>query len=173
MKIELLSEATAEGAQWARISGIPGWESHQCEVLVAYIDGEPRTIGLRLLPRLTDPPKGSTFGDLILSRNRVATFPVQESTRAVAAAMVGGIKKLSKALDALARKPVEAPDPRQVTTAEQVASVYNAARHAGKPPRKTVKDTLGISLRTADRYIERARADGLIPEYDAERKGKR
>jgi hypothetical protein len=57
-------------------------------------------------------------------------------------------------------------DPRARVTVEEVAAVWNSAPETGTPPRQAVHEQLYVSLRTADRYIARARAAGLIPDQD-------
>lgn len=171
LQISLSSESGPHNSRWATISP-PGWESHDCRVLVGSIDGEPRLIGLQILPKATDPPAGTAIRDVIITRNRLAGFPVQGAARAIGTFLFGGPLDAWEALRAIAEMPEKAADPRQRTTAAKVAAVYRAAREAGFAPRRAVMDQLHISSRTADRYIGQARAEGLLPPYDAEKKGK-
>jgi len=54
---------------------------------------------------------------------------------------------------------------RQVVTVEQVAEIWNLAHRADiSAPRNEVVKKLGITERTASRYIKQAREAGLIPK---------
>lgn len=67
-----------------------------------------------------------------------------------------------RALRRIAERPLSKHDSRAVATVEQVSEVWNRAYTAGIAPRATVCTVLGITERTADRYIKRGREMGLI-----------
>lgn len=165
-RVGILGEPALEGSLWARID-LPGWPAHTCEVNVALIDGEPRVIGLRITPVGADQaPADATISDQIITRARVAAFPIQRAAAAVAAVFAGDVGQ--KLADLAAAPP---GDPRRATTVEQVAAIYRQAQVAGLAPRKAVMDQLAISSRTATRYISAARRSGLLPPYRAQTKG--
>lgn len=169
--ITLTSESASPNSNWAKV-GLSGWGSHTCQVAIEVIDGEPRMIGLRIEPRTVSPPDGPTIGDRIITRNRLAGFPVQGVAQAIGTYLLGGEVDVLEALRAIAETPMEPASPRQMATAAKVAAIYKAAREAGLAPRKAVVEQLNMSNRTADRYIGQARAEGLLPPYDAEKKGR-
>jgi hypothetical protein len=148
---------------WLRVTDLPGWESHTVTVRAAIVDGEPRVVALHLDP-LETPDTPDTPATPALTGIRLRSLPLHDI--ATVALRVGHLQTdpgVGRALAAIARRKPAKHDPRAVTTVEQVAEVWLLARDSGKPPRAEVVRRLNITDRTADRYIKRARARGLLP----------
>lgn len=156
-----------EGA-WVRlVDPLPGWEAFDVDLRADLVNGEPRLTGLRLEPRPDAHP-----ADTVLTTNRLRTFPgatfaasVYHLTHLRPGALPDAAAALERTAESLARHG------RRSTTPEQVARVYATARLNGEAPRAAVCDALGISSRTADRYISEARRRGLLPSYDERKAG--
>lgn len=151
---------------WLGVNDLPGWEGFRVKVKAGRLNGEPRIVGLVLEPR-----EGAAAADVALSQVRLKTLPLGPLARAAHALAVlrpDTLPDLAAAVRALATAATEGTreDPRQATTPEQVARVYTEARNAGLAPRAAVCDALGISSRTADRYVAEARRRGLLAPYD-------
>jgi len=142
---------------WMEVTGLPGWDTHTVTVKATIVDGEPRVTSLRL-----DVLDGADAP--ALTGQRLRSLPMQEmallALRAGQMTLNPGIRRAMAAI--ASRKPAK-HDPRASTTAEQVAEVWLLARESGKPPRAEVVRRLHITDRTADRYIKKARASGLLP----------
>lgn len=147
---------------WVRVDkGLPGWESHTVEIRAALVEGEPRVIGLRLLPHSDD-------ADAVLTGYRLRGLPISAM-----AAPVYGMANLTpvvptrERLREIQREAASRPRKgRNVTSVERVAEVYRLALAGGSgKPRAKVCEVLHIGERTADRYIAEARRQGLIPGY--------
>jgi hypothetical protein len=149
------------------VDPLPGWEAFTVDLRADLVNGEPRLTGLRLEPR-----KGARATDAVLTVNRLRTFPagafaasVYHLTHLTPVTLPEAVEALQDTAEALARHG------RRTTSAEQVAHLYSAARKRGEAPRAAVCEALGISSRTADRYIGEARRRGLLPPYDERHAG--
>lgn len=153
---------------WVQPGASPaGWEAHTLYVRADLVSGEPRVTGIRLEPR-----PGSRAADAVLTSSRLRTLPLHAYAAAVyhfanltpgtLGRLHGALDSTTQALDARRRRK----GGRASTTPEAVAQVYAAARLRGEAPRAAVCAALSISSRTADRYISRARKQGLLGAYD-------
>ncbi|MEZ5185624.1 MAG: hypothetical protein R2720_07760 [Candidatus Nanopelagicales bacterium] len=145
---------------------LPGWEAFHISVRAELVNGKPRIIGLRLEPR-----SGARRSESVLTANRLRTFPV--TALAAPAYHLAHLTpgSLTDALEAVLGAPSVEPSARRsraVTTPEAVAAVYEDAARQGQAPRAAVCHRLNISARTADRYISRARKQGLLAPYNEE-----
>lgn len=149
------------------VDPLPGWETFAVDLRADLVNGEPRITGIRLEPR-----EGTPKRDAVLTANRLRTFPVtalaaaayhwSHLSPATIADLVDALTASGEALAAQPRRKGRGP----ITTAADVAQVYARARLQGEAPRAAVCAQLGISSRTADRYISEARRRGLLPPYD-------
>lgn len=152
---------------WVEVEGLPGWEAFGVHVRPALVSGEPRVVGLRLVPRTDDAGHVADLHGAVVTSNRLRSLPV--SALAADALRVARLdfSDLGARLAEVAGAAEQEQRPRRATTTpERVAEVYRLAREAGQPPRATVCEVLHISSRTADRYISEARRRGLLPPYD-------
>lgn len=119
---------------------------------------------------------GEPFVPLVLTSERVKRVPLQALADEAWDEFCADIEPLeagfladvaaqeNKLLQAEAMKweqAEEVHDIRAATTVADVARIYLSA--AGRAPRDAVCDELGIGKRTADRYIQKAREQGLLP----------
>lgn len=150
--------AEGEGG-WCRLEGLPGWESFSVAVRAAVVDGHPRVIALRVEPLADAEPGGLTSAGL-------KALPLRElAVLALSATNTRHAPELRAAMRKVARRHAVHHDPRAIATVEQVAEIWQLAYDAGIAPRAAVCEQLApIGTRTADRYIARARAAGLIRE---------
>jgi hypothetical protein len=146
------------GDGWVRLS-IPGWKSHEVHVFARIVDGEKRVLGLRLLPR-----KDTTLDEAVLTSNRLRALPIQAIASTAVAMTRLDLDGVERQLRALAARPMAKHDKRAAAAVEAVADLWNTARAAGQAPRAAVCEHLHISARTADRYISKARAAGLLDQ---------
>lgn len=139
---------------WSRVFGIPGWDTHAVTVHVEVVEGEPRVTSLHL-----DAVDG--VDSPALTGLRLRSLPLRDIA---IAAMSEGVEQdhVFHALTAISTQAPVKHDKRASTSVEQVAEVYRLARVAGRPGRTEVVNRLNISTRTADRYLARARAAGLL-----------
>jgi hypothetical protein len=166
---------------WAEITDVEGWTpDFQVFVKAALVEGVIRIVGLAVVPRVAGESLSSKggwiapFKDYSWEKEDPA-YPGADKWNSPLAEHILTGERLRKlpiadlAAHFVHRVPEEfrgdnvVPDDGRsgVTTAEAVASVYNAA--GGVTPRRHVEETLGISARTAARYIAEARRKGLIP----------
>lgn len=146
---------------------VPGWEAFRITGRADVVQGQPRVTQLHL-----DPVEGSDDVEG-LTASRLRALPLAD----IAASVVYGVEvtvdleagtvewapETEAALRRIAERPVAKHDSRAVATVEQVSEIWNRAYAAGVAPRGTVCTVLGITERTADRYIKRGREMGLIP----------
>lgn len=167
MQTEILSMDLLEGG-WVHLSDpLPGWEAFTVDLRADLVNGEPRITGVRIEPTADANPR-----DAVLTANRLRTLPV--ATLAAPAyhwanLKPGTVTDLVEALTGSAQAVAAKPRRKghgPVTTAEDVATLYARARLHGEAPRAAVCRQLGISSRTADRYISEARRKGLLAPYD-------
>jgi hypothetical protein len=140
---------------------VPGWETHEVKVLVHTINGAPKVVGLTYVPIETELP----WSDYVITQDRLRRTPIHEL-----AVLSGGLDfdEVVAAISAI--EAHEPEDHRAVTTVESVVAVYRAALASGSlKPRQDVMERLSISARTADRYLNKARKDGLLEPYDGGR----
>ena len=164
---EILSMDALEGGWVQLVDPLPGWEAFTVDLRADLVNGEPRVTGLRIEPR-----QGVSKRDAVLTANRLRTFPVAalaasayhwaHLTPRTLPDLVDALTNSAGAMAAQPRRKGHGP----VTSAEDVARVYARARLHGQAPRAAVCAHLGISSRTADRYISEARRRGLLPPYD-------
>ncbi|UFU06991.1 hypothetical protein [Ruania halotolerans] len=151
---------------WVRlVDPLPGWEAYEIDLRAALVDGAPRVVGLRLEPR-----PGASLDEVVLTANRIRTFPLA----ALAAAVYhvthlrpSGLTDALEALERAARELSAEKGPRAITTPQAVAHLYTRARAAGLAPRAFVCEKLNISTRTFDRYKKQAKAMGLLAADDS------
>jgi hypothetical protein len=166
---------------WAEITDVEGWTpDFQVFVQAALVEGVVRIVGVALVPRVAGESLPSDKGWIEPFRQTgwgedEPCYPDADKWNSPLAENILTGERLRKlpiadlAANFLHRVPEEfrgddvVPDDGRggVTTAEAVASIYNAA--GGVAPRRHVEQTLGISARTAARYIAEARRKGLIP----------
>jgi len=142
---------------------LPGWEgSHDIGLKYAVVDGEPRVVEIQV--RLKEGVK-ETAPAAAITVNRLRRLKLTEM-----AALAIGVKnqaqaaELEKAAAAILASAPPPPDPRKKADVEMVAMLWDLAHAAGIAPRAYVVKHMGMSARTADRYIKQARSAGLIPE---------
>ena len=112
---------------------------------------------------------GESLKSLVLTTNELQTVPLQALADAAWDAFCDEIgpmedefvASLSEDQEAKWEQASEKHDPRAVVTVAEVARVYLEA--SGRNPRETVAKELGIGERTVDRYIKKAREEGLLP----------
>lgn len=113
----------------------------------------------RVIPRSTDPAEG-------LTRERLRSLPIPDLTKIAARAL--GLSEVTDARKRLAAAARRKPKRNYgaATSKEVVAELYNAARAEGtREARQVTADRLGLSPRTIDKYLKKARAAGLVPPY--------
>jgi hypothetical protein len=140
---------------WWCLLNVPGWESHQIEFRAEIVNGETKVTGLRVLP--TGDASGTNRA---VSGLRLRSLPLRQAASIVAAESEEAIWE---ALGAIAATEAPRHDKRAVTTVEQVAAAWNAAR-GRSARRQAVCEALHIQPRTADRYLKQARAAGLLDD---------
>lgn len=140
----------------------PDWGSHTIKAFCQYIDGQPRVIGLQLLPLEND----GAAGDWILTAERLRKLKLKD----IALTCIGkDFDAVMQAMDSLRNSEAEPSFSEQRhATVEEVAAIYKAAQAAGKAPRKEITERLHISGRTLDRRIADARATGLLEPYKSD-----
>jgi len=142
---------------WLQVTDLPGWDSHTITLRGAIVNGRPRVVALHidLADSATEPG---------ITANRLRTVPLTDLARvAIRLTRMADESDASDAMAAAAVRRAPRHDKRAATTVEQVAEIWLLARRMGHPPRAEVVDRLGITERTADRYIKRARDAGLLP----------
>lgn len=150
------------GDNWWTFTEPEGWDGFAVQIQVQVIGGLRCATGLRLEP--VGDPRPITGKDL-------RTFPLAEMVE-VTAGMGFDLdtKRVRKAQDQIRERAAakSAPDPRAITTVEEVAAVWNAAYSRGdRNKRGQVCEALNITARTADRYLRRAREQGLLADSTA------
>lgn len=144
-----------ERTGWITVNDLPGWDSHSVEVRAEVVDGEQRVTSLRLIARDGAEGRG-------LTGQRLRSLPLQQLAEASIRAHAEDGEGMRRALAQAGRRKAHKHDPRAATDVSQVAEIYRLARRLGLPPRREIVHRLHISERTADRYIKRARAAGLL-----------
>ncbi len=141
---------------WLQLIDLSGFKHHRVSAQVVDIDEKPRVISLHIDVADPDNP-------VVLTSNQLRDL----NLRAIAkAAKVIDTSDLHPQLQDTMREVVKKKPPkrRQVVTVEQVAKNWNLAYKAGiSAPRNEVVRKLGITERTASRYIKEAREAGLVP----------
>lgn len=157
---------TLLGDGWVELA-MPGWESHCVQVRAYIVDGVPRILGVRLLPREDETV---TNDDRVLTSSRLRSLPVKELAQVAVRAGRLDLFEATQQLAEISKRETPEKDPRARSTTQQVADVWQLARHQGDAPRTVVCRELHMSPRTADRYIAEARRKGLLPPSRAERR---
>jgi len=112
---------------------------------------------------------GEPFERLVLTTNELQTIPLQSLANTAWDAFCEDIVAREDALVASIsedkatkwERAAAKHDPRAVVTVADVARIYLEA--SGRNPREVVAKQLSIGLRTVDRYIKKAREQGLLP----------
>lgn len=143
-------------------TGVSGWENYEIRVRAEVVKGRPAVVALWLEP-VNDPPAA-------LTSTRMKALPLGDmAVSALASTHTRAVPELRAAIRALTHEAAVKHDPRAKATVEAVAVAWRGAYDAGGhplPPRRAVMEALHMSARTADRYIARARAAGLLPPSD-------
>ena len=150
-----------DGKPWVEVTDISGWDNYQIEVLAAMIEGQPCLVGVKIEPRHEKHLEA-------ISGSKLRRLPIPDLTKVAVAAL--NFEEVKTALDrmtaAAERRPVK-HDARASTTVEQVVEAYLAAVSSGSTkPRKDTAFALGVSTRTLDPYLAKARKTGLLPAYN-------
>lgn len=153
----IIGHANADGS--CSFEGVPGWEDYGIAGRAAIVNGKPCMIALTIEPTGDDPSA--------LTGARMKALPLEALARiALAAVNTTMAADAQAAMRKLLRAETVKHDPRASATVEAVAGVWRIAHDTGKPPRAAVMRELHVSARTADRYIARAREEGLLPMPD-------
>jgi hypothetical protein len=179
--------------QWRWFDNVEGWsDDYLVGILFALIGDTPRAVGLQLVPRqISATLPGNSLGQmhsgvyakrgrgledfgeslkhLVLTTNELQTVPLQALADAAWDAFCDEIVPLEDEFIANISKDQETKweraamkhDPRAVVTVAEVTRIYLEA--SGRNPRDAVAKKLCIGLRTVDRYIKKARSQGLLP----------
>ncbi len=152
-----------DGRSWVPCD-LPGWEAFEVLALVEIIDGQPCVTGVKVEPK-------SRGEAPCLTQTKLREIPLREI--ADYAVRILGLSEATGARARMEEAAAEGPepeDPRAATTAKQAAEIYRQAKLAGSlSPRQDVATALGLHVRTASKYIQHAREQGLLPP--ANRKG--
>lgn len=155
---EMQNVGATDAEGWTTVTP-DGWDSFHVRVLIGADMGYPRVIGLRLEPKAVTTEE--EFDACVLTSARLRSFPLQE----IADAVMGGTSARRKALAKLRRErkkdPAVKSDVRQKTTLQAVVDAYKSDTSGA--PQRHVEVTLGLTSRTAARYIQMARERRLLP----------
>jgi hypothetical protein len=135
------------------------------EVTMAEVYGAPEIVGLAVRP-LGDDGLDGLLGPggppTVVTADLLRRAPLRDLKRAC----------LNDSLDPKARsflttaaenqgRPGRSPITPDLLG--RVAAIYAAAKAAGRPTTKAIADALGVSEKTADKYVRRARDRGILP----------
>lgn len=147
---------------WWQITDYPPLPGTAIWIRFAIIKSEPRVIALNI-----EPLRDSDGDSIALTSALLRSLPLKQwAILCQAATNYTHNPHLRGAMKTSRR---QAPDEsrQRAFSPNEVAEVWHAAFRGdtGKPPRQSVADHFVISKRTADRYIQNARKEGLITEY--------
>lgn len=148
-------------ATWAEdgtctFENVPGWDGYRISGRAAIVKGKPRMVAITIEPLRENVRP--------LTRTRLTDLPLPKLVKTAPSSLpITFDPELRTVMEALAPADAVKHDPRAYATLEGVAWTWLDAYSKGLAPRATVVKELGISSRTADRYIVRAREAGLLP----------